>query len=64
MTILTRYYQLQLAVKRMPELTVPGAGANKRASNAKGASSQNYDEEEQERKIKLAELGKLIRGVL
>ena len=60
---LTRYYQLQLAVKRMPELTVPAARASKHASS-KGASSQNYDDEDKERRMKLAELGKLIRGII
>ena len=55
---LTDYYQTKLMALQVPEIQT------KRASAMKGASSQNYDEEEQERKIKLAELGKLIRGVL
>ena len=51
------YYQTKLLALQVPEIQT------KRAST-KGASSQNYDDEDNERRMKLAELGKLIRGVL
>jgi hypothetical protein len=52
------YYQTKLLALQVPEIQT------KRASTVKGASSQNYDDEDNERRMKLAELGKLIRGVL
>lgn len=55
---LTDYYQTKLLALQVPEIQT------KRASTVKGASSQNYDDEDKERRMKLIELGKLIRGVL
>jgi hypothetical protein len=56
MPFLQDYYQTKLLALQVPEIQ------QKRAS-AKGASSQNYDDEDNERRMKLIELGKLIRGV-
>ena len=56
MPFLQDYYQTKLMALQVPEIQT------KRASSMKGASSQNYDAEDNERKMKLAELGKMIRG--
>jgi hypothetical protein len=71
--LLAKYYRLQLMGKQMPEIEISGNSKSKRASSyyyynpspvptSKGASSQDTDEDT-ERKMKLAELGKMVRGV-
>lgn len=65
MELLAEYYATKLQAMQLPELKATGAPTRRASSismKSASASSQNIDDEEQERRMKLAELGKMIRG--